>query len=72
MCYWKIIMTNGKEYIVQTEESNVIKFMERLVERGSFNDYLLAKPSKDGFITTNSVMIRADDVSSVEYTVGEK
>ena len=66
MCFWKIIMKNGKEYIVTTEENNIKNFAIRLTNRGSFNDYTLVEPTSMGF---NTVLINADDVSSIEYTV---
>ena len=58
-------MNNGKEYDIQTNNNNVVDFMKELTTPDSFHDYRLFKTINN----RNTVIIRGDDVSSVEYSV---
>lgn len=62
---WHIVMNNEKEYDVQTNNNNVTDFVKELTKPNSFHDYRLFKTINN----RNTVIIRGDDVSSVEYCI---
>ena len=68
VCY-RIVMKNGKEYTVQSDEVNISKFMNYIAKHDSISDFILAKPYFENGINYNVVIIRHDDISSVEYHI---
>ena len=67
MCVYKIVMRNGKEYIIKSENANVVSFMTDLIKRNSYTDYKLNVAYEEKGIKFNTVMINSEDVSTVEY-----
>lgn len=70
--YWKIVLSNGKEYVVKDNEKEVVAFMKRATQANTFSDFVLARPIETGYgFSVNTVMIKGNDVSAVEYSIGE-
>ena len=69
MYIYKIVMTNGKEYVVNSDISTIADFAKRCTELNTICDFVLAEEYTDNGIKYNSVLIRADHVSSVEYAI---
>lgn len=65
--FWNITLKNGKEYLIKDKESNVRKFMETIAKDNNWRDFLLVNNKEINGIKINTVMIKTDDISSVEY-----
>lgn len=62
---WHIVMKNGKEYDVITDNGDVISFMERIININTYNDYKLSENNNKN----NMVMLNSNEISSVEYRI---
>lgn len=60
---WHIVMKNGKEYDVVTDNGDVRLFMERITNINTYNDYKLQTSCNKN----NMVMLNSNEISSVEY-----
>lgn len=63
---WHIVMKNGKEYDVVTDNGDVTSFMERIININTYNDYKL---SENNYNKNNMVMLNSNEISSVEYRI---
>ncbi|MEO2600998.1 hypothetical protein [Clostridium butyricum] len=63
---WHIVMKNGKEYDVVTDNGDVVSFMERIININTYNDYKL---SENNYNKNNMVMLNSNEISSVEYRI---
>lgn len=69
MYYWNLTLKNGKEYLIKDKECDVKKFMETIAIDKNWRDFQLATEVVKEFSEVNTIMIRTDDISSVEYYV---
>lgn len=64
MVCWKITMNNGKSYFVETDNNNVNEILTILFKPETVSTWNLISSSDN---TVNTIAIRNDDVSTVEY-----
>lgn len=66
---WKIIMRNRKEYLVLNETKNATDFVEKYFKSNSASEFKLVNPTiLENGLVINYVVVRGDDISSVEYS----
>lgn len=66
--YWCITTTDGKNHIVETEDSNVNKFLENAYEPNVVNIYKLKTPHIVNGLEFNTIAISRDKITSISYS----
>lgn len=65
---YKLVLNNGKEYIIRDKVNNVNDFIESsMAMENNIRDYLLVQNYTDGNYEFNTVMIKGEDIVAVEY-----
>lgn len=66
--HWRVELTNGNIYIVETKEGNIGDFMKKYCQPNMFNDIKLKDEIDVGCIKMNTIMLRGDSISTVAYS----
>jgi Tfp pilus assembly ATPase PilU len=67
MYQYKLTLTNGKEYIVKNEISNITQFAKKYTTPNVITDFALNELYEENSIKFNTVLIRTDHIISIEY-----
>jgi hypothetical protein len=69
MYRYKLILSNNKEYNIQSPIKNTTEFAESVFKNREVSAFLLSKPYIDNdSYSINTVMIKLDDIVAIEYS----